>query len=186
MKLNWFWFFTVLLYANITLADGITNPLDRLGQRDKERVSEILQMVSKKTNMPTKEVHGEFWAILEKQHKSWSEEEIETLRDQLVGVSLIYMKYYWEDALESLKTGSPVKNPKRADYENRLVKLGTLSQQRLMENDENIGKIAFREPLSSEGGPGYVVSEQGIGYVLSSLEAATERVSRLFSKEYKE
>jgi hypothetical protein len=179
-------FFVVLLYTSITLAEGVTNPLDYMGQRDKERISEILQTVSKKSNMPTKEVHGEFWAILEKQHKHWSEKELETLKDQLVGVSLIYMKYYWEDALESLKKGSPIKNSKRADYENKLLKLGTLSQEKLMENDENIRRIAFREPLSTGGGPGYVVNEQGVNYVLSSLEAASERMTRLFRKEYRE
>ncbi len=187
MRLKWFWFLAVLLYACIILAESITNPLDYINQRDRERLSQLLQMVSKKSNMPTREVYGEFWAILGKQHKDWSENEVETLKDQLVGASLIYMKYYWEDALGSLKKGSPEKSAKRAGYEDKLLKLGALSQEKLMKNDENISRIAFREPLSSsEGGPGYVVNEQGINYVLSSLEGATDRVSKLFTKEFKE
>lgn len=183
MRLKGFWFLTILLCAGITLAEGVTNPMDYINQRDKERLSQILQTVSKKSNMPTKEIHEEFWVILERQHKNWSEKEIETLRDQLVGLSLIYMKYYWEDALESFKKGSPEKGSKRASYEERLLKLGVLSQEKLMEYDENIRRIAFREPLNpKDGGPGSVVTEQGIGYVLTSLEGATERVSKLFTK----
>ncbi len=186
MRLKGFVFLVVLLSASITLAEGVTNPLESINQRDRERLSQILQTVSKKSNMPTRETHDEFWAILERQHKNWSEKELETLKDQLVGVSLIYMKYYWEDALESFKKGSPEKGARRAGYEERLVKLGTLTQEKVMENDENIRRIAFREPLNTkEGGPGYVVNEQGINYVLSSLEAASERVTRLFTKEYK-
>ncbi|MFN3466922.1 MAG: hypothetical protein ACK4WF_04370, partial [Candidatus Brocadiales bacterium] len=78
------------------------------------------------------------------------------------------------------------KGAKRASYEERLLKLGTLTQEKVMENDENIRRIAFREPLNTkDGGPGYVVNEQGINYVLTSLEGATERVTKLFSKEYK-
>ena len=183
MRLKGFWFLVVLLYACITLAGGVTNPMDYINQRDKERLSQILQTVSKKSNMPTREIHEEFWVILERQHKNWSEKEIETLRDQLVGLSLIYMKYYWEDALESFKKGSPEKGSKRASYEERLLKLGVLSQEKLMEYDENIRRIAFRESLNpKDGGPGAVVNEQGIGYVLTSLEGATERVTKLFNK----
>ncbi len=186
MKLQGFFFLITLLYAGITFAESVTTPIDYINQRDRERLTQILQTVSKKTNMPTKEVHEEFWVILCKQHKGWTEKEIEALRDQLVGASLIYMKYYWEDALESFTKGSPEKSSQRASYEEKLIKLGTLSQEKLKENDENIRRIAFREPLNTGSGPEYVVTEQHLHYTLSFVESAAERISKLFSKEYKE
>lgn len=176
--------FFISLSACITLAGPPASPLDGLSGRDRERVMQILQQVSKKADMPTQEAHAEFWAIWGRK-QNWSDKDIEDLKDKLVGVSLIYMKYFWEDALAALESGKPEKNPTRARYEERLLELGVLTQEKVKENEENIMKIAFREPLVSEG-RGYVVTKQGIEYVLSSLNAAAERVSRLFSKEYKQ
>jgi len=47
-----------------------------------------------------------------------------------------------------------------------------------------IEKISHQEPLATEDGREYVVTEAGIELVLTSLLDADKRVQRLFSKEY--
>ncbi|MDO8137341.1 MAG: hypothetical protein Q6354_06830 [Candidatus Brocadiales bacterium] len=175
---------SIFMYTNLALAAPPTNPLDRLGPGERERITQILNQVSKKSNMPNREVHSEFWAILGKRG-NWSDKEIETLKDSLVGVSLIYMKYYWEDALSALEKRAPEKSSKRARYEERLLELRVLSPEIIKQNEENIAKIAYGQPLTTEGRE-YIITRQGIDLVLTSLTSASERVEKLFSREYKE
>ncbi len=159
------------------------NPFNKLSEEDRARVVKILQNVSKRKNEPTRESFREFWIIWEKQ-KRWPDADIQDLRDRLVGPSLVYMTYVWQDALDSLQTHTAQKSVDRAKYEKRLLALGILSDAEVKKNDDMINRIAHNQPLTTDEGREYVVSETGIELVLTGLLEADTRVNRLFSKEY--
>ncbi|HCN19985.1 MAG: hypothetical protein A3C38_02485 [Planctomycetes bacterium RIFCSPHIGHO2_02_FULL_50_42] len=177
--------FLLSLSLNVSSALAIPpgNPFNSLSEEDKGRIVKILQDISKKKDQPTRETFREFWIIWEKQGR-WPEADIQDLRDYLVGPSLIYMTYVWQDALNSLQTSTPQKNAERAKYEKRLLALGIIKKEEIEKNDKMIEKISHQEPLATEDGREYVVTEAGIELVLTSLLDADKRVQRLFSKEY--
>jgi len=109
--------FLLSLSLNVSSALAIPpgNPFNSLSEEDKGRIVKILQDISKKKDQPTRETFREFWIIWEKQGR-WPEADIQDLRDYLVGPSLIYMTYVWQDALNSLQTSTPQKNAERAKY----------------------------------------------------------------------
>ncbi len=175
---------TILINACApVLAAPPGSPFNYLDEEDKVRVVKILQDVSKRSSQPTRETHREFWVIWEK-YKRWPESDIEDLRDWLVGPSLIYMTYVWQDAMDSLKTRTPQKSSARAKYEKRILALGVLKVSDIEKNDEMIEKVAYRQPLTTEDGQEYVVEEAGIALVMTSLMDADKRVDRLFNKVY--
>ncbi len=161
------------------------SPFNKLSEEDKARAVKILQNVSKHKNEPTRETFREFWIIWEKQ-KRWPDADIQDLRDRLVGPSLVYMTYVWQDALDSLQTRTAQKSVDRAKYEKRLLALGILSEAEINKNDDMINKIAHNQPLTTDEGQEYIVSETGIELILTGLLEADTRVNRLFSKEYVE
>lgn len=173
--------FTTICPVVLAIPPG--NPFNHLTEEDKGRVVKILQDVSKHKGQPTRETFREFWIIWEKQGR-WPEADIQDLRDRLVGPSLIYMTYVWQDALNSLQTSTPQKSPERAKYEKRLLALEIINKVEVEKNDRMIEKIAHQEPLTTEDGREYVVTEAGIQLVLTSLLDADKRIERLFSKEY--
>lgn len=177
--------FLLSLSLNVSSALAIPpgNPFNSLSEEDKGRIVKILQDISKKKDQPTRETFREFWIIWEKQGR-WPEADIQDLRDYLVGPSLIYMTYVWQDALNSLQTSTPQKSAERAKYEKRLLALGIIKKEEIEKNDKMIEKISHQEPLATEDGREYVVTEAGIELVLTSLLDADKRVQRLFSKEY--
>ena len=177
--------FLLSLSLNVSSALAIPpgNPFNSLSEEDKGRIVKILQDISKKKDQPTRETFREFWIIWEKQGR-WPEADIQDLRDYLVGPSLIYITYVWQDALNSLQTSTPQKNAERAKYEKRLLALGIIKKEEIEKNDKMIEKISHQEPLATEDGREYVVTEAGIELVLTSLLDADKRVQRLFSKEY--
>ncbi|MFQ5957170.1 MAG: hypothetical protein ACE5KK_05310 [Candidatus Brocadiales bacterium] len=176
---------SALLNAGPALAGPSGSPFNLLPEDDKVRVVKILQDVSKKKGMPTREMHREFWIIWEKL-KRWPEADIQDLRDYLVGPSLIYMRYVWEDALDSLQAGAPQHSTDRAKYEKRLLALGIIANEEIQKNEDMISRIAYKEPLTTADGREYVVTEAGIELVLTSLMDASKRIDRLFSKEFVE
>lgn len=177
--------FLLSLSLNVSSALAIPpgNPFNSLSEEDKGRIVKILQDISKKKDQPTRETFREFWIIWEKQGR-WPEADIQDLRDYLVGPSLIYMTYVWQDALNSLQTSTPQKSAERAKYEKRLLALEIIKKEEIEKNDKMIEKISHQEPLATEDGREYVVTEAGIELVLTSLLDADKRVQRLFSKEY--
>lgn len=177
--------FLLSLSLNVSSALAIPpgNPFNSLSEEDKGRIVKILQDISKKKDQPTRETFREFWIIWEKQGR-WPEADIQDLRDYLVGPSLIYMTYVWQDALNSLQTSTPQKSAERAKYEKRLLALEIIKKEEIAKNDKMIEKISHQEPLATEDGREYVVTEAGIELVLTSLLDADKRVQRLFSKEY--
>lgn len=177
--------FLLSLSLNVSSALAIPpgNPFNSLSEEDKGRIVKILQDISKKKDEPTRETFREFWIIWEKQGR-WPEADIQDLRDYLVGPSLIYMTYVWQDALNSLQTSTPQKSAERAKYEKRLLALEIIKKEEIEKNDKMIEKISHQEPLATEDGREYVVTEAGIELVLTSLLDADNRVQRLFSKEY--
>lgn len=176
---------SILLNTGAVLARPPENPFNLLSDEDKARVIKILQDVSKNEDMPTREVHREFWVIWKKL-KDWPEADVQDLKDFLVGPSLIYMRYVWEDALSSLQAGAPQKSKERKKYEKRLYALGILTKEEIEKNDNMINRIAYKEPLTTADGREYVVTEAGIQLVLTGLMDASARIERLFSKEYYE
>lgn len=177
--------FLLSLSLNVSSALAIPpgNPFNSLSEEDKGRIVKILQDISKKKDQPTRETFREFWIIWEKQGR-WPEADIQDLRDYLVGPSLIYMTYVWQDALNSLQTSTPQKSAERAKYEKRLLALEIIKKEEIEKNDKMIEKISHQEPLATEDGREYVVTEAGIELVLTSLLDADKRVQRLFTKEY--
>ncbi len=165
------------------LALPLDNPFNLLPEEDKGRVMEILSNVSMHKGEPTRETFREFWVIWEK-YKRWPEADIVDLRDYLVGPGVVYNAYVWQDKLDSLLTGNPQKSTNRAKYEKRLLALGMLTREEIQEQDDEIGRIARKEILTTEDGREYIADEAGLEMVLIGLIDSNERMGRLFSKEY--
>ncbi|MFQ5863517.1 MAG: hypothetical protein ACE5IC_10415 [Candidatus Brocadiales bacterium] len=176
---------STFLNAGPVLAGPSDNPINLLTEDDKARILEIIAQVSKKKGMPTREMHREFWIIWEKL-KSWPEADIHDLRDWLVGPYLFYPKYVWEDALRSLQASAPQRSTDRAKYEKRLLALGIITKEDIQKNDDMISRIAYKQPLKTADGREYVATEVGIELFLTGLMDSSERIERLFSKEFVE
>lgn len=145
-----------------------------------DRIKEIINITIKFPGNPTNELHQEFWSLLEKRNKI-SEKEVEELRD-FIAWAPVYMKYFYEDSLISIKTGIPYKSKIREEYQNRLSGLGLGAESRMKQNDELMKKIANKEPI--EGGPPgiTILTEDYIKEVLKTLEATGDRINKLFTR----
>lgn len=150
--------------------------LDRLSTAERSRFREMIAGVLQDEVYPTRQVREEFWAILGKSGVASSEDE-QMLKDEMVGTTTVYMRYFYEDALWALKTGRPFKSVRREEYEERLVALGAMNQWRITGNENLIEQIAARQPVR-----GILFDEDAIKATLADLEPTGKRVELLFTR----
>ncbi len=148
---------------------------------DEQRVfQEILQSVLQDPNNLTTEVHQQFWDILDDIGVS-SQDQVEYIKDVMTGSALIYMKYFYEDALLSYDRRTPYKSIQRENYENHLKSIGVVTDFRFEENDKLIEKIAYQEEVQI-GNQVMILDEAELEQALSNVNLGVETINRLFTR----
>lgn len=158
----------------------LRDPIDNLSSAEKERFREIVKTVGKPDVTITSQLRHEFWALLDKTGKM-SPQQVMRMRDLMFGAATVYMRYFYEDALEALKQHQPFKSSQREKYEKRLLKLGAMTKWRVKQNEDIIKQIAARKPIDTAQGK-VQLDEATIRRILSGLEIAGQRIDLLFTR----
>lgn len=158
-----------------------SDPVDNLSSSEKLRFREIVKEVMGYENMPTVEIHEEFWKLLYK--TGMSDKDILQLKDTMTGISTTYMKYFYEDALIALSEGRVYKSKQREDYEKRLLQLGLMTEFRIKDNENLITQIVEGKPIKIDAENQIVLTKEIIEPIIANLNQAGQRIQKLFSKE---
>lgn len=151
---------------------------------EEERLKEIIQGVLTKPNFLNEQVHREFWKIIERNGRATPAEEVELqrqVREKIIYALTTYMKHYYADALTTLRTSKPYKSPEREQDEAKMLVDGRLTSERVAQNEAILQKIAKREPIERNGQT-FMFDEVKIKSAMTQLDAAAERIERLFTK----
>lgn len=120
-----------------------------------------------------------FWAILGKEG-ALPMAEVQKLRNMATGTATVYQRYFYQDALTSLRSGTPYKSSQREQYEKYLLSLGLISQSRLRKSDQLIATITAQKSIPYKKTT--VVMDEGvINEILTSLNMAEKGLDRLFT-----
>jgi hypothetical protein len=165
----------------IGISFAVADPIDRLSSAEKTRLNEIILGVMQDPNYLTPNIHAEFWVILDK-IGPLTPAEIEKTRDMITGMFTTYNRYFYEDALWALKIGRPFKSSQREKYEKHLFNLGLMTEWGIKENDRMMEKIAYKQPISTQGST-VLIKENMIKDILASLEATGKRLDELFTQK---
>lgn len=159
---------------------SVHDPLDNLSSAEKERFREIVRMVGKPDVAITPQIRREFWGLMDKAGKI-SQEQAALVRDLMFGAATVYMRYFYEDALEALKEHQPFKSLQREQYEKQLLKVGAMAEWRVKQNEDLIRQIANRKSIDSPQGK-VLLDETVIRRILTGLEVAGQRINLLFTR----
>lgn len=149
--------------------------------KDKARVHEIVSKTMRLNHYLTKDVHHEFWNIVDK-HIKMNSSELEKLRFLASVSSLVYMRYFYEDMLISLERHSPYKSLNREKIENYLLKNKLTSVWKIKTNDEMIEKAIQAIPLVDKEGNKFLFTKEVIYEALSRIDSIEKRLDILFTK----
>ncbi len=153
-----------------------TQPYISMTQKDKARVIEIAKGVGDNTIPVTDNLKQELKTFFVKYHLS--KEDIEMSR--LAGFGFrepLYDTFFFEDALESLRTGTPTKSEYRAYLENLALNLGTMTPVMVEMNDGEIEKIAKKEPALN---PPQILTEKDLVELLNYSRENLVKMDSLF------
>lgn len=124
-------------------------------------------------------LYREFWAILSK-NGPLPPGEVQNFRDMTTGTVPVYQRYFYQDALRSLRSGTPYKSTQRDQYEEYLLSMKLITKWRIRENDQLIATIAAGKPIPYEATT-VVMDEGRINHILTSLAMAEQSLDRLFT-----
>ncbi|SDW15280.1 hypothetical protein SAMN05518855_1001441 [Paenibacillus sp. CF384] len=145
----------------------------------KDIFQEILARVLRNRNNLTPETHRQFWELVDE--VGATEEELATMKDLLAGPIVIYMKYFFEDALISLDSGTPYKSDERERYEQHLKSLNAITDYRIEENNQLMEQIAYKQPIQ-QGKQSAVMDEAMIQQALVNVNFAMDTINQLFTR----
>ncbi len=158
-----------------------TKPLDNarfvyMFQVDQDRIKEIVTGVAEDTTPATKEMKQELKTIFAKYNMT--DEEIGYFKT--FGSGFIWPNYdtlFFIDALESFKSGVPVKSEARRNLEELGLTFKTMTTDMIKNSDQEIEKIAKKEPALS---PPQILIESKIKGLLNYSKTRLLRVDTLF------
>ena len=149
--------------------------------KDKARVHEIISKTMRFENYLTKDIHYEFWNIVDK-HIKMNNSELKKLREIATVSTVEYMRYFYEDMLISLEGHSLYKSLDREKIENYLLKNNLTSEWRIKTNDQMIEKAIKGIPLVHKEGNKFLFTKEVIYQALSRIDSIKKRVDNLFTK----
>ena len=157
-----------------------TTQLDtEFSSSDEAKIREIITgVLSNNPEYLTKDVHDQFWVILQKYGYSPIENDLNKIKYQFASLNT-EMKYFYEDALISYQNGKVMKSDIREQYEKKLLKEQLITQEKLTQNEEILKNIALQEPVTSNGQT-VLFNEENINSSLENLNQADERLTQLF------
>jgi hypothetical protein len=173
--------FTSNAYTDETEVASEPSPPSREMTIDEQRMfQDILRSVLQDPNNLTPEVHQQFWDLLDNIGIS-TQDQMDYLKDLMAGPALIYMKYFYEDALLSYDRGTPYKSKQREDYEQKLKSTGVVSDFRFEENDRLMAKIAYQEEVQI-GDQVVIMDEAVLEQALANVNLGVDTVNKLFTR----
>lgn len=95
--------------------------------------------------------------------------ELDGLRQVGRGMDDLH-RLFWQDALQAVATGRPVKNSERRRLEQRLIVQGFLAPLRIQANEDFMKRLAAREPIMTNHGVEMVMDDVTIRRVLDSRD----------------
>jgi hypothetical protein len=158
----------------------VASPLDDLTSGEKERLRDILRLVGKPDVRITPVLRREFWGLMEKGGRL-TPSDVATVKDLMFGAATVYMRLFYEDAIEAYKTRQPFKSLEREQYEKRLLKLGVMSEFRVAQNGRLMEQIAAHQPVSTAEGD-VLMDSTSIRSILANLSVAGQRMNLLFTR----
>ncbi|WP_133257483.1 hypothetical protein [Paenibacillus montanisoli] len=145
----------------------------------KDIFQELIARVLRNRGNLTPETRRQFWELVDE--VGASQEEVDTMKHLLAGPIVIYMNYFFEDALVALKGGEPYKSAARSDYEQYLKSLEAMTDDRIEANDRLMEQIAYRQPVQ-QGDQSSVLDETMILQALDRVQQAVETINILFTR----
>lgn len=109
-----------------------------------------------------------------------SAQELEKLKDRLVGAMTTYKQYFYEDALMTLEKGTSYKSKKRKQYEQHLIELGAITEQKIIENDLLMDQVAAKQPIPFKEGTSIVIDQELLRVLVENQKVMAMRVERVF------
>lgn len=149
--------------------------------KDKLRVHEIISKTMRFDNYLTKDIHNEFWIIVNK-HMKMNATQLKDLKLIVTANSLEYMRYYYEDMLVSMQEHRLFKSLDRENLEKFLLKNKLTSEWRIKDNDVIIQKVIDGVPIVDKDGNKFLFTKDIIFGALSRLDDIKKRVDKLFTR----
>jgi hypothetical protein len=128
----------------------------------------------------TPKMHSELWKLIDKMNLK-DATQIESLKNLSFGAALNNQVSIWNDALESVKVGHPIKSAARIETEKRLNEANGSVQVDYKKIDELIEKIATKKPVQM-GTKEVVYDEAKIKNMISHLKDKQAQLNQLFTK----
>lgn len=164
---------------SVVTASAVVDPLDNLTSGEKERFREIVRLVGQPVPITTA-LREEFWGLMDKLGKL-TPAEVTSVKDLMFGAATVYMRYFYEDAIEAYKTHQPFKSQQRERYEKRLIKLGVMTDFRVAQNERLMEQIAAHQPIKSAQGD-ILLDATRSRTILANLDVAGQRMNLLFTR----
>lgn len=136
----------------------------------------VARVVRDRNNL-TPETIRQFWELVDEVKAT--DEEVATMKDLLAGPIVIYMKFFFDDALIALSQGVPYKSPERAEYEQHLKSIHAITDDRIRQNDDLMSRIARKDPLLKGDRP---IDELIIRDALINVYEAIDSINILFTR----
>lgn len=149
--------------------------------KDKVRVHEIISKTMRFENYLTKDIHYEFWNIVDK-HIKMNSNELKQLKVIATVNTVDYMRYFYEDMLISLEGHSLYKSLDREKIENYLLKNNLTSEWRIESNDQMIEKAIKGIHLIDKEGNKFLFTKEVIYQALSRIDSIKKRIDILFTR----
>ncbi|REE89114.1 hypothetical protein A8990_107213 [Paenibacillus taihuensis] len=143
----------------------------------KDRFQMFVARVVRDRNNLTPETIRQFWELVDEVKAT--DEEVATMKDLLAGPIVIYMKFFFDDALIALSQGVPYKSPERAEYEQHLKSIHAITDDRIRQNDDLMSRIARKDPLLKGDRP---IDELIIRDALINVYEAIDSINILFTR----
>ncbi|SEO05907.1 hypothetical protein [Paenibacillus sp. OV219] len=156
--------------SQVTLSKHMT-------EHQKDRFQMFVARVVRDRNNLTPETIRQFWELVDEVKAT--DEEVATMKDLLAGPIVLYMKFFFDDALIALSQGIPYKSPEREQYEQHLKSLQAITDERIQQNDELMAQIASREPILKGG---EAIDELIIRDALMNVNEAINSITILFTR----
>jgi len=144
-----------------------------------KELGDIMKFVMATPGEPTQVTKSKFWSIV--QNNGVTTQNINDSRELIVGPAVVYIKIFYQDAIESLKVGQVVESAERKRYEDRLLKASIMTQQQYEKNQKILNGIASGLPVTTPQGD-IVFTEDIINNIIQSIDEQYNRVNLLFNK----
>lgn len=168
------------IYSNIppySQANNTSTTNGEISVTDQKRINDILTGVMQDELSVTNELKTEIKGIFKKY--GTTEEELRDFIFYGAPFAAYYQTLFFNDALKSLSLGYAIKSTERLEVEQKGLSKGLMTSERIKINDEEMGLIAKRLPVTRSNGQSVVFTEELIKSTLQNINSVTDRLSEL-------